>query len=117
MDVSHRGGKPGFVRLSQDAGADLLTIPDFTGNAFFNRPGNPRVGLLFVDFDGGQLVQIAGTATIDHDSPELSHYAGALRLLYTRIDTVRRITCAMPLRWSQETELSPHLAATGEWPV
>lgn len=121
VDVSHRGGKPGFVRLSQHAGADLLTIPDFTGNAFFNTLGNillnPRVGLLFVEFDDGQLLQIVGTATIDHDSPERAHYAGALRLLRIRIDTVRRITGAMPLRWSQAVALSPHLAATGEWPA
>lgn len=121
VDVSHRGGKPGFVRISLDADADLLTIPDFTGNAFFNTLGNiqlnPRVGLLFVDFDGGQLVQIAGTATIDHDSPELAHYAGALRLLRVRIHALRRLTGAMPLRWSKPAELSPHLAATGEWPA
>jgi uncharacterized protein len=121
VDVSHRGGKPGFVRISLDADADLLTIPDFTGNAFFNTLGNialnPRVGLLFVDFNGGELLQIAGTATIDHDSPELAHYAGALRLLRVRIHAVRRLTGAVPLRWSTPAEQSPHLAATGEWSV
>ena len=121
VDVSHRGGKSGFVRISLDTDADLLTIPDFTGNSFFNTLGNiqlnPKVGLLFVDFDGGALVQIAGTATIDHDSPELAHYAGALRLLRVRILAVRRLSGAVPLRWSKPAELSPHLAATGEWPV
>ncbi|MBA4742974.1 MAG: pyridoxamine 5'-phosphate oxidase family protein [Azoarcus sp.] len=119
VDVSHRGGKPGFVRISETQGADQLTIPDFTGNSFFNTLGNialnPRVGLLFVDFDGGQLVQIAGAATIDHDSPERAHYAGALRLLHVRIDVVRRLTGVMALRWGREAELSPHLVATGEW--
>ena len=121
VDVSHRGGKPGFVRISLDSEADLLTVPDFTGNTFFNTLGNiqlnPRVGLLFMDFEGGALLQIAGTATIDHDSPELAHYAGALRLLRIRIHAVRRISGAMPLRWSAQAEQSPHLAATGEWPV
>jgi predicted pyridoxine 5'-phosphate oxidase superfamily flavin-nucleotide-binding protein len=37
VDVSHRGGKPGFVRLDADGG---LTIPDFAGNLFFNTLGN-----------------------------------------------------------------------------
>jgi predicted pyridoxine 5'-phosphate oxidase superfamily flavin-nucleotide-binding protein len=52
--VSHRGGRPGFVRIDGD---DTLTVPDFNGNRFFNTLGNlavhPRAGLLFIDFDNG----------------------------------------------------------------
>ncbi|MBW4661865.1 MAG: flavin-nucleotide-binding protein [Drouetiella hepatica Uher 2000/2452] len=33
VDVSHRGGKPGFVRMND---AHTLTIPDFVGNFHFN---------------------------------------------------------------------------------
>ncbi len=33
VDVSHRGGKPGFVRIDDD---NRLTIPDFSGNCHFN---------------------------------------------------------------------------------
>ncbi|WP_456300070.1 hypothetical protein [Pseudazoarcus pumilus] len=68
-----------------------------------------------MDFDSGQLVQIAGNATIDHDSTERAHDAGALRLLHVRIDVVRRLTGVMALRWGREAQLSPHLVATGEW--
>jgi len=32
-DVSHRGGKPGFVRVDR---GNTLTLPDFAGNRFFN---------------------------------------------------------------------------------
>lgn len=60
-------------------------------------------------------MQVAGTATIDHDSPERAQYAGALRLLNVRVDVVRQLTGVMALRWGQEAELSPHLVATGEW--
>ena len=46
VDVSHRGGKAGFVRID----GDTLTIPDFAGNLHFNTLGNlllnPRAGLL-----------------------------------------------------------------------
>jgi predicted pyridoxine 5'-phosphate oxidase superfamily flavin-nucleotide-binding protein len=46
VDVSHRGGKPGFVRVGDD---DFLTVPDYAGNQFFNTIGNllanPRAGL------------------------------------------------------------------------
>ena len=60
VDVSHRGGRPGFVH----AGADgTLLAPDFVGNFFFNTLGNlaeyPRAGLLFVDFDSGDLLHLA----------------------------------------------------------
>ena len=59
VDVSHRGGKPGFVRVDRDAdGVDTLTVPDFSGNNMFNTLGNlsvyPRAGLLFVDFAGAE---------------------------------------------------------------
>ena len=40
VDVSHRGGKPGFVRVERGAAADTLTVPDFSGNGLFNTLGN-----------------------------------------------------------------------------
>ena len=50
MDVSHRGGRPGFVKLD----GDTLVVPDFRGNRYFNTLGNlvsdPRAALVFVDF-------------------------------------------------------------------
>ena len=62
VDVSHRGGNTGFVRVD----GDVLTIPDFTGNSFFNTLGNvqvnPVAGLLFVDFATGDVLQVAGRA-------------------------------------------------------
>ena len=65
LDISHRGGRPGFVRVDGNA----LTIPDFPGNRYFNTLGNfvgePRAALLFIDFDGGPLLQLQGIATID----------------------------------------------------
>ena len=42
VDISHRGGKPGFIRVDQDT----LTIPDFAGNRCFNTLGNHRSGRL-----------------------------------------------------------------------
>jgi uncharacterized protein len=61
-DISHRGGRPGFVRVD----GDLLTIPDFRGNRYFNTLGNliaeSRASLLFVDFETGDLLQLQGSA-------------------------------------------------------
>ncbi|HEX5091687.1 MAG TPA: pyridoxamine 5'-phosphate oxidase family protein, partial [Burkholderiales bacterium] len=33
VDVSHRGGRPGFVRITSDGSRTLLTSPDFSGNS------------------------------------------------------------------------------------
>ena len=69
LDVSHRGGRPGFVALL----GDTLVVPDFRGNRFFNTLGNllgdPRAGLLFVDFASGDLLQLQGTVTIEWGEP------------------------------------------------
>jgi predicted pyridoxine 5'-phosphate oxidase superfamily flavin-nucleotide-binding protein len=65
VDVSHRGGPPGFVRVLD---ATTLLIPDYPGNGMFNTLGNfvsvPRAGLLFFDFDSGRMLQLTGAAQI-----------------------------------------------------
>ncbi len=109
VDVSHRGGKPGFVHVDADG---RLTAPDFPGNYFFNTLGNialnPRAGLLFIDFDSGDLLYLAVTATIVWDGPELRDFDGAQRLLRMQVLSMRRVEAALPLRWGP-AELSPYL--------
>ena len=116
VDVSHRGGKPGFVRADRD---NTLTIPDFTGNHFFNTLGNillnPRAGLLFIEFETGDLLYIAADAEIIFDSPELDAFTGAERLLRLKIRYVKHLVASLPLRWSGQTQTSPFLANTGCW--
>ena len=116
MDVSHRGGKPGFVRADGD---DTLTLPDFAGNRFFNTLGNimlnPRAGLLFIDFESGDLLYIAADAQIVFDSPEMDAFAGAERLLRFKVRHVRHVVASLPLRWRGEVQISPFLANTGNW--
>ncbi len=116
VDVSHRGGKPGFVRADSDT---TLTLPDFAGNRFFNTLGNlmlnPRAGLLFIDFERGDVLHIAAAAEIVFDGPELDAFAGAERLLRLSIRHVKYIAASLPLHWKGEPQLSPYLANTGNW--
>jgi predicted pyridoxine 5'-phosphate oxidase superfamily flavin-nucleotide-binding protein len=116
VDVSHRGGRPGFVRVS---GEGTLTAPDFVGNAFFNTLGNvavnPRAGLLFIDFERGDLLQLAVTAQVVWDGPELAAFAGAERLLRMQVVSVLHRPAALPLRWGRGAP-SPFLDGTGRWP-
>jgi predicted pyridoxine 5'-phosphate oxidase superfamily flavin-nucleotide-binding protein len=112
VDVSHRGGRPGFVRVGDDSECTVLTVPDFVGNYMFNTVGNlvlnPLAGLLFVDFEGGDLLSLTATAEIVWDGPEVHTIPAAERLLRFRIDEGRSVRAALPLRWSPP-EFSPHL--------
>jgi predicted pyridoxine 5'-phosphate oxidase superfamily flavin-nucleotide-binding protein len=104
VDVSHRGGLPGFVRVEQVDGACVLTLPDYRGNFMFNTLGNlvahPRAGLLFVDYERGDLLQLSGRTQIVWDGPALSAFEGAQRLVRLTLDSARWRPGALPLRWS-----------------
>jgi len=116
-DVSHRGGRPGFVRIGDDG---TLTIPDFAGNLFFATLGNilvnGKAGLVFADFATGDLLQLTGTGEVILDSAEIAAFQGAERLLRF---TPRRIVYrpeALPLRWALRPDgWSPNALMTGSW--
>jgi predicted pyridoxine 5'-phosphate oxidase superfamily flavin-nucleotide-binding protein len=99
--VSHRGGAPGFVRVDDEG---TLTLPDYAGNLFFNTLGNlqvdPRAGLLFIDFERGDLLHVAATARLVWEGPELAAFGGAQRLLRLTVDQVVRVTGGLPLAWT-----------------
>jgi uncharacterized protein len=115
VDASHRGGRPGFARVDDGA---VLTIPDFTGNSYFNTLGNlkvnPRAGLLFIDFASGDTLQVAARAEIVTEGAELASFRGALRLLRLHVEAALFTEAALPLRWTGG-EPSPVLEATGAW--
>jgi predicted pyridoxine 5'-phosphate oxidase superfamily flavin-nucleotide-binding protein len=71
-DVSHRGGRPAFVRIDDDR---TLTVPDFIGNFFFNTIGNlqvnPRAGLLFLDFSAGDVLMLRTRTNVIWDGAEV----------------------------------------------
>jgi hypothetical protein len=115
VDVSHRGGRPGFVGVD---GEGTLTVPDFAGNLFFNTLGNivvhPRAGLLFIDFESGDLLQLAVSAEVIWNGPEVDAFEGAQHLLRMQVLAMRRMPAALPLRWGRAA-MSPHLEGTGRW--
>lgn len=114
VDVSHRGGRAGFVRVE----GNRLTIPDYAGNLFFNTLGNlsvnPRAGLLFVDFATGDVLQLAGRAEITLDSPLIKAFEGAERLWTFDVEQAVLRPAATSLRWAFE-EYAPTSLMTGTW--
>jgi predicted pyridoxine 5'-phosphate oxidase superfamily flavin-nucleotide-binding protein len=118
VDASHRGGKPGFVRVAQERDRTILTAPDFRGNYAFNTFGNlalnPRAGLLFIDFATGDLLMLTGEGEVLWDGPELATFEGAQRMLRFAVSEGVLLEGALPLRWS-DAQPAPQLAATGSW--
>jgi len=114
VDVSHRGGQAGFVRVE----GNVLTIPDFAGNLHFNTLGNfvlnPRAGLLFIDFDSGDVLQVIGQVEIILEGPEIAAFQGAERLWQVNVQAVIRRPAALRLRLRLEG-YSPNSLMTGNW--
>jgi len=114
LDVSHRGGLPGFVQVVSPS---ELCFPDFSGNLLFNTLGNlatdARAGLLFIDFRSGRMLQIIGRARICWDVPEGMRSAGVERLIFLDIQCVVNREHAFPHLFDF-VSYSPHLGAEGQ---
>lgn len=105
VDVSHRGGEPGFVRVEHTGQGLVLTMPDYPGNQFFNTLGNlaqyPLAGLLCVDYAGGGLLHIAAEAQVLWDAAACAPWPGALRALRLTVRAGRWRAHALPWRWTE----------------
>jgi predicted pyridoxine 5'-phosphate oxidase superfamily flavin-nucleotide-binding protein len=100
VDINHRGGMPGFVTVLDEK---TIQFPDYKGNSFYNTYGNiltdNRVGLQFVDFETGTLLNIKGTAELveDLNNGELPLMGRGLRIT---VQTATRAEGALPIRYT-----------------
>lgn len=117
VDVSHRGGRPGFIEVGHGPAGLRLTLPDYPGNFLFNTLGNlmqwPRAGVLVIDYASGDLLQLAADATIAHelDAQALARWPGARRLLHLDVRSAWWRAAALPLRWTAP-EAPPQFAVS-----
>lgn len=118
VDVSHRGGCAGFVRM--DGGT--LTIPDFHGNGYFNTLGNiaatSRAGIAVPVFDTGDLLLLSGDARVGVTTEEQREAAllrGAERLWRLTPRSGWWLRAGFPARL-QFRSRSPQTLAMGAWP-
>lgn len=101
VDISHRGGPAGFVRID----GDTLIVPDFGGNRYFNTLGNllldARAALLFIDDASGAVLELEGRVEIVWDEgAALPGQAGGRHWRFTA--GRGRITHgALALRWTR----------------
>lgn len=99
-DASHRGGNPGFVKILDDS---TIIFPDYQGNTMFQTLGNiqqnPNCGLLFVNFEDGNILQLSGKAKIVWDEKIFSQFAGAERAVEFQIEKIIETRQNLPFLW------------------
>ncbi len=115
VDVSHRGGRPGFVKVE----GNILTIPDYPGNYHFNTFGNfllnPKAGLTFIDFSTGDLLMLTGTVELLwEEEAEVRAFKGAERAWRFTVNHGLRFKNALPFIASFEG-YSPNTLLSGDW--
>src|SRR4051794_41556987 len=87
-NCSYKGGDPGFVRVVDER---TIAFPSYDGNGMYlsagNALANPRVGLLFIDFENQWRMRGNGGATGALDDPLMAGYPGAQVIV--RVRTLR----------------------------
>lgn len=88
-DCSYKGGLPGFVRVVDER---TLAIPDYDGNGQYRSWGNvranPRVGLLFIDFETPKRLRVNGTAVVSQDDPLIGECPGAVFVVRVAVERI-----------------------------
>ena len=86
---SYKGGDPGFVRVVDE---QTIAFPAYDGNGMFLSMGNvlsnPRVGLLFIDFQRQRRMRVNGVASIDPADPLSNEYQEALLIVRVAVSEV-----------------------------
>ncbi len=115
IDASHRGGKPGFINVSDD---NTLSFPDFSGNRFYNTVGNieldERIGLFIPNLSTGDAVMITGRAAVCWEDERIAAFEGAERIIDVIVDESIYIPALLPIQGTL-IEPWPVLEATGSW--
>lgn len=112
MDTNHRGGPPGFVRiLSNNEDGLTLVYPEYSGNRLYQTLGNlsttPQAGLVFSDFDTGDVLYVTGKTEILAGEKAKSLIAHSNLAVKIKVETARYVTNGLAFR-GIEGEFSPY---------
>lgn len=84
IDVSHRGGCAGFVRILDDR---TLRVPDYPGNSMFQTLGNlevdTRAATAFIDFERRRVLSATGHAVVEFGVEDTMHPTGGTGRYWT----------------------------------
>jgi len=112
-DVSYKGGAPGFVQVLDD---HTLAFPSYDGNGMFRSLGNlqlnPRVALLFIDFEQPQRLRVLGRASARDDDTLCGHWPGAQAVVRVAVDLLFP-NCPRYIHRMQRLETSTYVPCEG----
>ncbi|KFY86054.1 hypothetical protein V500_07909 [Pseudogymnoascus sp. VKM F-4518 (FW-2643)] len=112
MDTNNRGGTPGFVRiLSNDENSLTLVYPEYSGNRLYQTLGNlmttPQAGLVFPDFNTGNVLYVTGRTEILAGSEASSLIPHTNLAVKISVKALRFVTDGLGFR-GREGEYSPY---------
>jgi hypothetical protein len=101
VDVSHRGGKPGFMKVLDERS---IRIADYPGNSMYNTLGNfetnPVAGIVIPNFTNGTILQLTGNVEMQWDLPEEETPSGGTNRFWDlKVDRWIETKDAVPLNW------------------
>ncbi|MDR2875149.1 MAG: pyridoxamine 5'-phosphate oxidase family protein [Methylobacillus sp.] len=103
---SHKGGYPGFVKALDEK---TLAFPSLDGNGMYlsmgNIAANPKIGMLFIDFETPHRVRVHGNASVSRDDPLLKEFHGAEMIVRVTIEEMF-INCPRYIHRYQRVESS-----------
>lgn len=106
---SYKGGYPGFVKVVD---GNTLAFPSFDGNGMFlsmgNITANPKIGMLFIDFENPHRVRVHGTASIDRNDPLIKEFVGAELVVRVNITEIF-INCPRYIHRYQRVDSSKYV--------
>jgi len=115
-ECSYKGGQPGFVRTLDER---TLVFPSYDGNGMFRSLGNmlvnPRVGLLFIDFEQLRRLRVQGRASVHGDDPLLARFAGAQCVVRVHAEKIFP-NCPRYIHRMQRLEFSEHAPCANHTP-
>jgi uncharacterized protein YndB with AHSA1/START domain/predicted pyridoxine 5'-phosphate oxidase superfamily flavin-nucleotide-binding protein len=83
---SYKGGAPGFIRATDE---HTIVLPSYDGNGMYLSAGNlsvnPKVGLLFIDFERPHRLRVHGVAKLVRSGSELDAWPGAELLFVVKV--------------------------------
>lgn len=110
---SYKGGEVGFVKVLDDT---TLAFPSYDGNGMYlsmsNLDANPKIGMLFIDFETPHRVRVHGTASIQHNDPLLADYAEADLVVRVKVEEVF-INCPRYIHRYQRVDSSAYVPRVG----
>ena len=110
---SYKGGHVGFVKSLDNK---TLFFPSYDGNGMFLSMGNitinPKVGMLFIDFETPHRVRIHGNATVEMGSTLLGQFPGAELVVTVNITEVF-INCTRYIHKYQRVASSNYVPQKG----